>query len=121
MLRRLIGEDDDALRKLACKILVSRGYTILEAPNGEAALRVSEEHDGPIHLMLTDVIMPGMSGRDLEEHLHHLRPAMRVVYMSGYTDDTIAHHGVLEKGTEFIQKPFSPQSLARKMREVLDR
>ena len=120
MLRRLIGEDDDALRKLACKILGSRGYTILEAPNGEAALRVSREHAGPIHLMLTDLIMPGMSGRDLEERLQPLRPEMRVIYMSGYTDDTIFHHGVLNEGTEFIQKPFSPQSLARKVREVLD-
>ena len=116
----LIVEDDDALRNLGRKILELQGYKILEAENGIEALKVSEEHGGQIHLMITDVVMPKMGGRELEERLRPLRPKMKVVYMSGYTDETIVNHGVLKPGIEFLQKPLRSESLKRKVREVLD-
>ena len=116
----LIVEDDDKVRNLACEILEPQGYTILEAQNGIEALRVSESHSGQIHLMIADVVMPKMGGRELEEHLRPLRPEMKVIYMSGYTDNAILHHGVLSPGIEFLQKPFTPANLRKKVREVLD-
>lgn len=116
----LIVEDDHSLRKLARTVLKQRGYKVLEAENGEDALRISKEHEGPIQLMITDVVMPKMSGRETAERLQPLYPQMKVIYMSGYTDSAIAHHGVLAPGLNFIEKPFSPEGLARKVREVLD-
>lgn len=116
----LIVEDDDALRNLGRKILELQGYKILDAENGIEALKVSEEYEGQIHLMLTDVVMPKMGGRELEERLHPVRPEMKVVYMSGYPDETIVHHGVVKPGIEFLQKPLGSESLKRKIREVLD-
>jgi len=116
----LIVEDDDSLRNMVCEILEPQGYSILEAQNGIEALRVSESHSGQIHLMLTDVVMPKMGGRELEEHLRPLRPDMKVIYMSGYTDNAILHHGVLSPGIEFLEKPFTPAGLRKKVREVLD-
>jgi len=116
----LIAEDDDALRDLAFKVLKQHGYTVLEASNGEEALVVSEQHEEAIHLMVTDVVMPGMSGRELAERLQSLRPEIKVLYMSGYTDNAIVHHGVLRPGVNFIEKPFTPENLARKVRNVLD-
>jgi len=116
-----IVEDDDRLRNLTRKILERYGYSVLEAENGEDALRVSEAHDGPIDLMLTDVVMPKMSGRETAERLQPLYPQMKVIYMSGYTDNAIVHHGVLAPGLNFLEKPFSQEGLARKVREVLDR
>jgi PAS domain S-box-containing protein len=98
----LIVEDDDALRDLAKRILRSAGYTVLTAGNGGEALLLLERHDGPLHLMFTDVVMPGMSGRDLAARLADLRPQMKVLYTSGYTDDAILRHGVLDEGTHFI-------------------
>jgi len=115
----LIVEDDDALRKLACKILEPQGYSILEAKNGIEALRISEEHGDQIHLMITDAVMPGMDGRKLAEHLRPLRPDLKVIYMSGYTDNAILHDLVLNPETEFLQKPFSSEALKRRVREVL--
>jgi PAS domain S-box-containing protein len=117
----LIVEDDDSLRKLAQKALRQHGYSVLEAENGEDALRVSEEHGGSIDLMITDVVMPKMSGKETAERLQPLYPQMKVIYMSGYTDDAIVHHGVLVPGLNFLEKPFTPEDLARKVREVLDR
>jgi DNA-binding NtrC family response regulator len=116
----LIVEDDDSLRNLARKILELYGYSVQEAENGEDALRVSEKYDGQIDLLLTDVVMPKMSGRETAERLQPLYPQMKVIYMSGYTDNAIVHHGVLEPGLNFLEKPFSPEGLARKVREVLD-
>jgi two-component system cell cycle sensor histidine kinase/response regulator CckA len=116
----LIVEDDDALRDLAQRILQLYGYRVLEAKQGEDALRVTDEHEGPIQLMVTDVVMPGMSGRELAERLKPLYPDMKILYMSGYTDNSIVHHGVLAKGLNFIQKPFTPEGLASKVREILD-
>ena len=116
----LIVEDDDVLRKLAQRVLHSHGYRVLDAENGEDALRVSKEHEGPIHLLLTDVVMPRMGGKELAERLQPLYPQMKVIYMSGYTDNTIVHHGILAPELNFIQKPFTPEGLAHKMRKVLD-
>ena len=104
---------------MVCRILREKGYTILEASSGQEALQLSKSHKGPIHLLATDVVMPGMSGRETAERLSSRWPGIKVLYMSGYTDNAIVHHGVLEKGTHFLQKPFSPEALARKVREVL--
>ncbi len=101
-------------------MLESRGYTVLVSANGPEALRVAARHAGPIHLLVTDVVMPGMSGRELGLLLAPRRPEMRVLYLSGYADESIVHHGVLEPGLAFLQKPFTPEGLARKVRDVLD-
>jgi PAS domain S-box-containing protein len=116
----LLVEDAGGLRKLARKILERYGYTILDAPNGDEALRICEQHQGTIHLLLADVVMPGMSGRALADRLALLHPATKVLYTSGYTDNAIVHHGVLTAGTAFLQKPYAPEALARKVRDVLD-
>ena len=115
----LIVEDDDSLRKLAQKSLQTHGYRILVAENGEDALRVSKEHEGPIDLLITDVVMPKMGGKEVAERLQPLYPQMKIIYMSGYTDDSIVHHGVLAPGLNFIEKPFSPGGLVREVRVVL--
>ena len=116
----LIVEDDHLLRNLVQQILQMYGYSVLEAQDGEEALRVCEEHQGPIHLILTDIVMPGIGGRELAEHVQSLRPEIKVLFMSGYTDDAIVHHGVLAPGVNFIEKPFTPESLACNVREALD-
>ena len=117
----LVVEDDDRVRNTANKIIMNAGYRVLEARNGESALEVSKGYKGTIHLMLTDVVMPGMSGRELAKILEAQRPDMRVLYMSGYTDDSIAQYGVLEPGIEMLDKPFTALELVRKAKEVLDR
>ncbi|MDP8241205.1 MAG: response regulator, partial [Candidatus Hatepunaea meridiana] len=91
------------------------------AENGEDALRISNEHEGTIDLMITDVVMPKMGGKETAERLQPFYPQMKVIYMSGYTDNSIVHHGVLAPGLNFLEKPFSPEGLARKVREVLDK
>jgi CheY-like chemotaxis protein len=96
------------------------GYRVLDAANGAAAISICEQHAGKIDLVLTDVIMPGLSGREVADRLLELRPEMRVLFMSGYTDDAIVHQGVLDEAANFLQKPFAPDSLAQKVREVLD-
>lgn len=116
----LVVEDEDVVRGLARKILEQAGYYVLDARGGEEALRLCRELPGPIHLLLTDVVMPETSGKEIAECMQKLRPLTRVLYMSGYTDDAIVHHGVLDSNVEFIQKPFTPIALARKVREVLD-
>jgi CheY-like chemotaxis protein len=116
----LLVEDEGELRSVAREMLEMYGYTVLEAGHPDEALQVAERHSGPIHLLLTDVVMPKMSGRDLAQRLGPLRPEIRVLYVSGYTDDAIVHHGVLDPGTAFLEKPFNPDDLARKVREVLD-
>jgi signal transduction histidine kinase len=116
----LIAEDAKPVRNLAKEVLSSGGYKVLESDSGGAAIVTSEQHQGPIHLLLTDVVMPGMSGRELAERLLVMNPEMRVVYMSGYTQDAIVHRGVLDGGVNFLPKPFSPEALRFKVREVLD-
>lgn len=117
----LIVEDADVVRSLARKVLETSGYRVLLAANGFEALQVSAGYDGPIHLMVSDVVMPQMSGRELSERLAATRPEMKILFISGYPGKAIAHHGVLDPDTDFLQKPFTPASLARKVREVLDR
>ena len=116
----LLVEDEEAVRTMISKVLQSGGYTVLEAQHGVEALRVCKKHKGPIHLMVSDVVMPQMSGRELAGRLALRRPEMRVLYISGYPDNAIVHHGVLETGTAFLQKPFTLNALEYKVREVLD-
>src|SRR5437763_3989386 len=116
----LLVEDAAAVRAVTKQILERQGYTVLEAPDGEAGLRLAQRHRGVIHLLLTDVVMPRVGGRELAEQLARLRPDVKVLYASGYTDDSVVRHGILESGTAYLQKPFSPESLARKVRDVLD-
>jgi PAS domain S-box-containing protein len=116
----LLAEDADGLRKLARKILERYGYTVLEASNGDEALQICERHHGAIDLLLTDVVMPGMSGRVLADRVAFLHPATKVLYTSGYTGDAIVQRGVLSAGTAFLQKPYASEALARKVRDLLD-
>jgi len=117
----LLVEDQEIVRKMAIRALKDQGYHIIEAINGEDAILKGEKNKEAIDLLLTDVVMPKMSGRQLYEHLAPTIPDLKVLYMSGYTENAIAHHGVLEKGTNFIQKPFRAQELAKKVRQVLDK
>ena len=116
----LLVEDEEMIRNLVQKVLKANGYTVLVAASGRDAERVAEQHDGPIHLLVTDVVMPGMNGREVAQRLTGARAGIQVLYLSGYTDDAIVHHGVLEPGVAFLQKPFTPAVLGRKVREVLD-
>jgi PAS domain S-box-containing protein len=117
----LVVEDERAVREQAVLVLDSYGYRVLDAADGQAALDLSRSHEGPIDLLLTDVIMPGMNGRELADLLQPERPEMQVLYMSGYTGDAIAHHGVLADKSAFLPKPFTLEDLLRKVREVLDK
>jgi PAS domain S-box-containing protein len=114
----LVVEDETGVRQLVSEVLRSRGYSVLQASNGIEALRVASAHVGPIHLLVTDVVMPHLSGRALAEHLSALRPALKVLYLSGHTDDTVVRYGVHENAA-FLQKPFAPDDLARAVRAVL--
>ena len=117
----LLVEDEDVVRGLARKILEQSGYTVLEASGGKEAIHICQNQTVPIHLLLTDVVMPETSGREIAEQVTKLRPITRVLFMSGYTDEAIVHHGIVDSGVEFLQKPFTPAALAKKVREVLDR
>jgi len=116
----LVIEDQPEVRRLIERTLSRRGYAVVAAADGAEALAVAHAHSGPLHVLLTDVVLPGASGREIARQLIAERAQLRVVYMSGYTDDTIVHHGVLEPGLAFIQKPFTGEALLRKLREVMD-
>jgi len=115
----LLVEDEDGVRHLAREVLQGQGYTVLEARHPIEALRLGAEYRGVIHLLITDVVMPVMGGREVANRLVARCPEMRVLYMSGYTDEAIVHHGVLDAGTAFLQKPFSVTGLVQKVHEVL--
>lgn len=116
-----VTEDEPALRELTREVLAEHGYAVIVAGSGDGALKCAGEYRGVIDLLLTDVIMPRMSGRELAESLARLRPGIRVMFMSGYADDAIVRHGVLAPTSAFIQKPFGPESLLAKVREVLEK
>jgi two-component system, cell cycle sensor histidine kinase and response regulator CckA len=116
----LLVEDEPAVRALALEVLSARGYRVLEADNGVVGLQKAQAYPGEIALLITDVVMPQMSGNELADRLQTVRPDMKVLYMSGYTENTIVHHGVLEAGVVFLSKPFTPTSLTRKVRDLLD-
>jgi CheY-like chemotaxis protein len=115
----LLVEDEEAVRRLARRVLEGVGYRVLEAANGMEALQLIRRWQGDLDLVITDVIMPGMSGQELSAQLRRERPWLRILYVSGYTDDAILQHGTLLPNTAFLQKPFSPTSLAQGVREVL--
>ena len=115
----LVIEDEVGVRSFINLALESSGYTVLEADSAESALEICARHDGPIHLLLTDVVMPRMSGPRVAEQVAAVRPDIKVLYMSGYTDDSVVRHGVLTQEMPFIQKPLSPIALRKKIREVL--
>jgi PAS domain S-box-containing protein len=117
----LVVEDNPSVRRLVSVVLKQHGYTVLDAPDPAEALELAGGYDGRIALLFTDVVMPGMSGRELAERLEAIRTDMRVLYTSGYTDDAVLRHGILQAGVAFIQKPFTPPILLRRVRDVLDR
>jgi CheY-like chemotaxis protein len=113
-------EDEAVVRALARTTLQGCGYVVLEASGAEEATQLAQQHQGPIHLLLSDVVMPGLGGKKLAERLTALRPGIKVLFMSGYTDDSVLRHGVREKEVVLLQKPFTPVVLARTVRERLD-
>jgi two-component system, cell cycle sensor histidine kinase and response regulator CckA len=117
----LIVEDQEEVRTFASRVLESYGYTVLAAPDGPKALALAADHSAVIDILLTDVVMPGMNGRQLAELLSAQRPTIKVLYTSGYTQDVIAHHGVLDADLDYLSKPYSPDALAASLREVLGR
>jgi CheY-like chemotaxis protein len=117
----LLVEDDPVVRALLCHILSLHHYTVLEAGHGAAALHLAESHCGHIHLLVTDVIMPGMSGPQLSIKLSAQRPGIRVLFLSGYTEETVVRDGAIQTDLAFLQKPFTPTEFVQKVREVLDR
>ena len=117
----LLAEDEAAVREVAAQILSQKGYFVLRAPDGQTALEMARAHPSRIHLLVTDVVMPGMTGPELAAALTAERPDVRVVYMSGYTSDAVVRHRILEQGMPYLQKPFTPEALTARVREVLDR
>jgi signal transduction histidine kinase/DNA-binding response OmpR family regulator len=116
----LLVEDEESILGLARAILEGKGYTVLSTGRPEDAIEIARSHSGPIDLLVTDVVMPGMNGKDLEQKLKAIRPQLKSIFMSGYTADVIAYHGVLDEGIHYLQKPFSVKVLAERVREVLD-
>jgi CheY-like chemotaxis protein len=117
----LIAEDNPQLRALTARMLTERDYIVLSAGTGDEALEVADRHAGEIDLLITDVVMPGMSGRSLAQAIRHARPGIRVLYVSGYSDDMLGQQGVLDPDIHLLAKPFTPETLADRVREVLDR
>ena len=117
----MLVEDEKGVRELAREYLEMTGYTVIEeTENGHTALELAGLHSGPIHLLMTDVVMPGISGRELSERVRAIRPGIRVLFMSGYTDQAVVHHGILETDAVLLQKPFTVAALAAKLRDILN-
>lgn len=117
----LVAEDEPGVRLPVRRILASHGYRVLEAEDGAAALRIAQGHEGAIDLLLTDVVMPGMNGDELARRMRSVRSGIRVVFMSGYSTEAVATHGVLSPGAAFLQKPFTIEELVDRLRDALDR
>ena len=117
----LLDEDEPGVRALVSETLQAYGYTVLEARHGIEALLIGTQFTGPLSLLMTDVVMPQMSGREVADRLMPLRPRMKVLYTSGYTDEAVVHHGVENAEQDFLPKPFTPEGLVRKIRDLLDR
>jgi two-component system cell cycle sensor histidine kinase/response regulator CckA len=115
----LLVEDEQNVRELVADYLRGAGYQVIEAEDGDHALKVASAHKGPIHILVTDVVMPHMSGPELAAKLTDARQAMKVLFISGYTDDTVFRHGVLEGGVAYLQKPFNLKAISQKIRDVL--
>ena len=116
----MLVEDDISVRRLARQILERRGYTVIEAGDGDEAIRLLQTAARPIDLLISDVVMPNIGGRDLAAMAHAMRPRMKILFLSGYTDDVVLRHGIEGSELDFLQKPFTPAALAAKVREVLD-
>ncbi len=116
----LLAEDNDQVRRLTVRTLERLGYALIACDSAESALRALDDHAGPVHLLITDVIMPGLNGKELADRVEAARPGVRVLYISGYSENTIVHHGVLDAGVELLQKPFRPGDLAERVRQLLD-
>ena len=114
-------EDEKAVRDLTCRILQKLGYQVLTAASGEAAIEIGRSYAGQVALLLTDVVMPNMSGRQVADALLQIRPGLKVLFLSGYTENTVVHHGVLDSTVDFLPKPFSREVLGQKIREILTR
>ena len=117
----LVVEDEEGVRSLVTMLLAKNGYTVLEASNAEDAVAVCKTHNARVHLLITDLVLPRMNGRELAEHLSEVYPGIKTLFMSGYTDDATLKDGVLENRAVFLQKPFNMETLLRKVREVLGR
>src|SRR5690606_36212178 len=115
----LVVEDEPSLRELLQRCLARRGYRVMAATMPAEAIRIAEDHEGPLHLVITDLVMPGMSGQALADRLTSVRPETRVLFMSGYTDDSVVDRRILEGGAPFLQKPFTPDAVVAKVRELL--
>jgi two-component system, cell cycle sensor histidine kinase and response regulator CckA len=115
----LLVEDEESVRQLVRETLQAKGYTVIEAEDGKSAITIASAYQSKIDVLITDLVMPGMNGRELANWMEQARPATKVLYLSGYTEDAIVHQGVLDTGTAFLQKPFTLQALCRKVREVL--
>ncbi len=116
----LVVEDDEQIRALTCQVLREYGYATLAASRGEEALEIYRRHEGPIPLLVTDVVLPQMNGEELARQLTVLRPGIKALYLSGYANNAVVLHGILNRELAFLQKPFTPEALARKVREILD-
>jgi len=116
----LVVEDDESVRNLVCNILKRQSYSVINAEDADECLNAVEQHKGSVHLLITDVVMPKMNGRELYQRLAPMFPDLKVLYMSGYADDVLGHHGVREEGMHFLQKPITVQALTGKVRAVLD-
>jgi len=117
----LVAEDEAGIRSPLRRLLLAQGYRVLDAADGPGALEVAERHQGTIHLLLTDILMPGMNGGELARRLLLVRPGVRVIFMSGYSTEAVHSHGILTPGARFLQKPFSLEELTCRLREALNR